>query len=191
MESKARLVHTGSQNLFQRIAMITLHGGDGPSFDAPLDMLTACHDKVRRFCTLLDKLPAHLATHGVDRAARDAAAGVLRYFDVAGPLHHQDEEDELFPLLAMRDADAATGVARLRAEHRELAALWQRVRAMLLALDAGDATALDAALAGEFAARYRAHAADEEAWLFPLAARLMSAQELEDAGRRMAARRQA
>jgi len=35
-----------------------------------------------------------------------AAQGILRYFDTAGQLHHQDEEQDLFPAL-----HAAPGMA--------------------------------------------------------------------------------
>ena len=52
-----------------------------------------------RCCAQLDKLPGYLAEwrHPVVVTTLE---GVLRYFDVAGPLHHADEERDLFPLLA-------------------------------------------------------------------------------------------
>ena len=69
------------------------------SFDTPLDMLTSCHQKVLRCCAQLDKLPGYLAEHGVTPVVVTTLEGVLRYFDVAGPLHHADEERLVFPAL--------------------------------------------------------------------------------------------
>lgn len=34
-----------------------------------------------------------------DVQAQAAAAQILRYFNVAAPLHHQDEDEDLFPAL--------------------------------------------------------------------------------------------
>ncbi len=55
-----------------------------PSFDHPLEMLHACHDKILRQCDTLKKLAAHLPGNGCDQQARQAAQGILRYFDSAG-----------------------------------------------------------------------------------------------------------
>ncbi|HEX5338277.1 MAG TPA: hemerythrin domain-containing protein, partial [Gallionella sp.] len=64
-----------------------------PSFDHPLGMLHACHGKILRQCDTLTKLAAHLSRNGCDEQARQAAQGILRYFDTAGQFHHQDEEE--------------------------------------------------------------------------------------------------
>ncbi|RXZ43998.1 hemerythrin domain-containing protein [Crenobacter cavernae] len=162
-----------------------------PSFDEPLEMLAACHDKLRRFCKMLATLPAHLAAHGADGEAVDAARAVLRYFDHAGPHHHQDEEDELFPLLRERDPGAAAALARLHREHEVFIEQWQALRPGLQRIVAGEAAELPAVLVASYVCDYRAHIAFEEEWLFPLAARLITPDELAAAGARMAARRQA
>jgi hemerythrin-like domain-containing protein len=161
-----------------------------PSFDHPLEMLLACHGKLRRFCRLLGALPQHLADKGADAGAVDAAQSVLRYFDSAGPLHHQDEEDELFPLLRQRDLSAAERLARLTLEHRHLTADWQTLRPLLQQVAAGAAVSLPRTLIARFVGVYQQHMALEESWLIPLAAELFSADELRAAGQRMAARRQ-
>ena len=161
-----------------------------PSFDAPLEMLGACHDKVRHFCSLLDKLPGYLAAHGVTPALQSSVAGILRYFDVAGPAHHADEEDELFPLLRQRLPDTDTPLARLAADHVMFGQRWQVLRRQLLALQDGSATRVDAEAIHAFTTHYRSHAQLEEDWLFPLVAATLSEDELHQAGQRMAARRQ-
>ncbi|UGA39749.1 hemerythrin domain-containing protein [Chromobacterium haemolyticum] len=84
------------------LTLDTLSSAAAPSFEQPLEMLQACHDKIRRFCDQLDQLPSYIEQHGVDEAARNTIDGLVRYFDLAGPAHHSDEEDELFPLILER-----------------------------------------------------------------------------------------
>ena len=75
------------------------HSAPTAGFEVPLEMLSACHHRIERQCATLRRLVDHLATHGPDQQARDAAAGVMRYFDTAGRDHHADEEEDLFPAL--------------------------------------------------------------------------------------------
>jgi Hemerythrin HHE cation binding domain len=63
-------------------------------------MLATCHERVRRMLTLQAKLQQQLLDQGCDEPARQAARDVMRYFDIAAPLHHQDEELHVFPPLA-------------------------------------------------------------------------------------------
>lgn len=71
-------------------------------FEQPFAMLEACHERVERTLTLLSRLRSYLREQAVDDAARQAARDVLRYFDIAAPLHHEDEELHVFPLLLER-----------------------------------------------------------------------------------------
>jgi len=161
-----------------------------PSFDQPLEMLLACHDKIRRFCDQLDKLEPYIAEHGVDDVAKHSIAAVVRYFDEAGPSHHSDEEDELFPILEARVPSAAPKLEQLAAEHGYLHARWNAIRDDLLALAHGDIPEISHVEIAEFVRQYRLHAAIEEAWLIPTADQIMSAEEKRLAGQRMAAKRQ-
>ena len=87
-----------------RVSLPGLHT-PGAGFDEPFEMLGACHDRVRRSLDLLQRLRDYLKTHACDDSARQAARDVLRYFDIAAPLHHEDEELHVFPpLLAGGDA---------------------------------------------------------------------------------------
>ncbi len=69
----------------------------GPSFDEPLEMLAACHERIEAQLRTLERLGPHLEKHGCDAEAKAAAQAVLRYFDTAGRLHHQDEDDDQRP----------------------------------------------------------------------------------------------
>lgn len=174
--------------------MISFASGEAaPSFDHPLEMLHACHGKIKRQLDTLQKLAAHLPTHGCDKQAQQAAQGILRYFDTAGQFHHQDEEENLFPtLLAMAVPDKAeveTLVDRLLGQHVVMFAAWSDVRAVLVKLAEGVNTPLPEALVEKLASTYSRHIHLEETELLPLSARLLSPQQIMALGKNMAERR--
>jgi pyridoxamine 5'-phosphate oxidase len=165
-----------------------------PGFDTPIAVLKHCHGRIRKQLATLDKLLAHLPQHGADEQARQAAAGVLKYFDQAAPLHHADEEENLFPLLQSVaqgiDADtlASFGPTILR-DHDEMDAHWQTLHEQLCLIADGAATRLDAALVGAFGAQYLRHMEIEETHIAPMAMRLFSAAQMAQLGSAMQARR--
>jgi hypothetical protein len=79
-----------------------LHAPPAAGFDHPLEMLEACHERIRRTCALIVRLAGHIAIRGVDQEAREAARSAIRYFDMAGEDHHRDEEQDLFAALFHR-----------------------------------------------------------------------------------------
>ncbi|WP_188691783.1 hemerythrin domain-containing protein [Silvimonas amylolytica] len=159
-------------------------------FDDPVSLLLACHERVRHYLSLLQKLTTHHASHGSDEQAQDAARAVLRYFDVAAPLHHQDEDDHLFALLKTRaDATLSAEINALAAEHPHLHAQWAQLRVTLMAIGQGESAILNEAEVDGFVALYTQHAAREENAVYPYAQTLLSDAEREDMGRQMAARR--
>lgn len=166
-----------------------LGGAAAPGFDDPLEMLQACHGRIRAQCATLHKLQRHLPQQGGDAQAQQAAQAILRYFDTAGQYHHQDEEQDLFPaLLGTANTEAQALVAHLLQEHQGMEAAWQRLRPLLLQVAAGQVAALDEA-AAQFIAVYDRHIELENGQLLPLAARLLNTAQLQHIGRRMAARR--
>lgn len=175
---------------------VTLPGFSAPAagFDEPMAMLQACHERVRRSLDRLTLVAAHAAQGRVDAAVRAAAADVLRYFDVAAPHHHEDEERHVFPLVlsACGDASLHDAVHTLRAQHVELRALWAALRGPLEAFANGRDEAFDAPardIAAQFIALYERHAAIEDTAVFPFAAATLGADELERIGVEMATRR--
>ena len=174
--------------------MISFPSGEtAPGFDHPLEMLHACHGKILRQCNTLRKLAAHLAHKGCDQQAQQAAQSILRYFDTAGQLHHQDEETDLFPTLrTLAGPDQAQTEAmleRLSAEHIVIFAAWDELHTALQQLAKGVNTPLPEALAEQFIRSYTKHITFEEAELLPLAARLLSPQQIMQLGQNMAERR--
>lgn len=162
-------------------------------FEQPFAMLEACHERVQRTLGLLGRLRAHVRAQGVDDDARQAARDVLRYFDVAAPLHHQDEELHVFPLLlAEATAEVQEVVLRLQQDHVAMTSDWAEARVCLQALLEGRVQGLrsqDEAALDRFAIRYDAHIAAEERVAYPAAAALLAPTALAAMGREMAVRR--
>lgn len=158
------------------------------SFDDPQAMLIACHGKVRHFTGLLERLVAHVQDGGDPAQAKAAAEAILRYFDQAAPLHHQDEEQDVFPALLSHAPELAEVLAGLETEHERLGRQWQVVRAALQGLCTTGRLVLSPAEATEFALAYGQHADKEEREVFSRMSEL-PAELLRTLGARMAARR--
>ncbi len=166
-------------------------------FDQPLELWLACHDRVRRMASLLERLHEHMKDKGADDAAQVTATSIRRYFDEAAPRHHEDEEIDLFPLLRRllpqrAPADQATVTAaldRLENEHVELGKLWQQVRATLLAIEAGQPALLDRGLVQRFANSYREHCEIEDTVIAAALQRCLAGEDLDALGQSMAERR--
>ncbi len=171
-------------------------GFDAPAagFEAPLEMLSACHGRVERQCETLLRLVPHLAAHGPDAAAREAAQNIMRYFDTSARHHHADEEEDLFPALLHAASQAEPAglrelIAALQAQHRELEQTWNELRCMLDDICQGTRRELDAAAVERLVELYRSHIAREEEELLPLAARSLGVAQLDQVGGAMRARR--
>ena len=176
----------------------SLPGFQSPAvgFEQPFEMLQACHERVQRSLDLLRRLTAHIDAHGHDAASRSAAADVLRYFDLAAPLHHEDEELHVFPALAASpDAGVRQAIATLRDDHRRMAERWSRARLVLLAWrDQPQPPAPDEAVRATlkaFGDVYDAHIALEESLVYPAAHATFDETGLARIGAEMQARRRA
>lgn len=175
-----------------RASLPGLHS-PGAGFDEPFAMLEACHDRVRRSLDLLQRLRQYLRDQGCDDSARQAARDVLRYFDIAAPLHHEDEELHVFPpLLAAADAQVVALVRQLQQDHVQMAERWAGARGSLQALAEGDIdrfSAADDAALDRFAASYADHLRHEDEAIYPAARAVLGAEAQLGMGREMAQRR--
>jgi pyridoxamine 5'-phosphate oxidase len=165
-----------------------------PGFDQPIAVLKHCHDRIRKQLATLQKMPGHLARHGADEQAKQAAQAVLKYFDKAAPLHHADEEENLVPMLrsVAQGEDAATldelvpGILR---EHHEMDAMWQTLHEHLRAIADGRAATLPASIVQDFSGRYSEHMEREEERIAPMAKRLFGPAQMAALGEAMQVRR--
>jgi hemerythrin-like domain-containing protein len=177
----------------QPITLRSLVPTPGAGFEQPFEMLEACHERVHRMLTLLGRLREHVRGHGADVQAQQAARDVMRYFDIAAPHHHQDEELHVFPpLLAQGDERVVQVVRRLQADHVQMESRWAAARAVLQRVSEGAVQQFsapeDAALAA-FAGIYDDHIQAEEQIVYPAARATMDQETVAKVGEEMMRRR--
>ena len=165
-----------------------------PGFNQPLDLLSACHRRIIGFTEILQKIPHHLAQHGADLDAKQAAERVLKYFDSAGILHHDDEEKDLFPVLraaALQQGNKAI-IALLEdlvAQHEEMIEAWQELHPHLQALARSELVVSIEKPIDRFVTLYSNHIPLEESFLLPYAERTLDVLQIKALGNAMARRR--
>ena len=87
-----------------------------PGFDDPIGLLRACHEKMLAHLDLLEGI--------VSTPDATTAQQVIRYFTSSAPLHHRDEEEDLFPRLNRQSMKIAEMIFSLKKEHEQLDRLW-------------------------------------------------------------------
>lgn len=155
--------------------------------DNPLEMILADHADQRTACALLDQVAA-LGT--VDAATADS---LRRYLTEDLPVHWQDEERDLFPLLRRRAApEDALGpaLARLAHDHDASAAVAVTLARVIDRMTHGYVPDVETrATLRAFAARERRHLVFENAVVIPLARVRLTAADRRSMLRLMAERR--
>lgn len=165
-----------------------------PGFDQPIAMLKHCHDRIRKQITTLEKLLQHLSEYGADVEAQQAAQAVLRYFNHAAELHHQDEEKDLLPLLqATAIGDDAMQLhsilPNILQEHQQMHEIWRKLDQQLTLIASGQSALLTPTDVTEFATVYHRHMQMEESMIAPMAKRLFSPAQTSQLGNAMRLRR--
>lgn len=118
----------------------------------------------------------------------------MKYFNQAAVLHHQDEEQDLLPMLqaTARDQDASLlqqRIPQIVREHHEMDALWQRLNPQLQAIVTDGTALLEEEAVQGFCAAYTNHMEIEEADIAPMAKRLFDAGQMARLGQAMRTRR--
>jgi pyridoxamine 5'-phosphate oxidase len=165
-----------------------------PDFDQPVAVLKHCHGRIRKQLATLEKLLVHLPEHGADEQARQAASAVLKYFEKAAHLHHDDEEQDLIPMLraVAQGEDAATLQALapvILQDHKDMDAMWQDLHEQLTMIATGAGTQLSASIVQRFTERYLGHMEREEGTMAPMALRLFGPEQMARLGQAMQRRR--
>ena len=169
------------------LTSITMPGHRAPAagFEAPFEMLGACHGRVERMLRLLANLQQHVQAQGWDESVASAARDVMRYFDLAAPLHHEDEERHVFPpLLKGGDAALRRLVQRLQQDHRDMEAAWVAARGVLASVvqvpprEWAHFSPQETATLTGFAGLYDRHLRDEDGLVYPAALAGLSPAEL-------------
>ena len=136
----------------------------------PLDVLRAEHQVVLAFLDDMEREAVRAAESGrLNRVFWQRALGFYR--DYHESMHHQKEEQLLFPALEALGLDASVGPTAVLREEHERGRRW--LRRIEHTLQADDATRLAAAITG-FVDFHRQHIRKEDQILFPLATQLLT-----------------
>ncbi|MYM25664.1 pyridoxamine 5'-phosphate oxidase [Duganella sp. FT135W] len=165
-----------------------------PDFSQPIAVLKHCHDRIRKQLQTMQNLLGHLPKHGADAEAQQAAQAVLKYFNKAAHLHHEDEEQNLIPMLqaTAREADAALLaelVPGILAGHQQMDKDWSIIKSQLEQIANGASSTLSANDVTRFCDTYAVHMVVEESNIAPMAKRLFSAEQMAQLGSAMQVRR--
>jgi iron-sulfur cluster repair protein YtfE (RIC family) len=165
-----------------------------PAVDDPFAPLLDCHQRIRTFLGLAQRLAR--AEGAPAEEVADVARRLVRYFTEGLPRHVEDEDRSLAPRMraAGLPVDALAHLALMEAQHEALDALLAGLlstwRALADAPGRLGELAPGLAEAGErFTAQMEAHLLLEERVLFPLAGARLSAAALADIRAEMRARR--
>jgi hemerythrin-like domain-containing protein len=164
-----------------------------PRAIAPFDVLDQCHQQIMLALGRMDDLLVHLEQHGVDGRTRELARDIFMFFNLTARLHHQDEEQHVFPpLLVSSDDELVRQVLRLQQDHCWIEEDWRELAPQFEAIAAGynwyNPEQLALAIP-TFKALYHDHIALEESMVYPEAKARIAAWELQGMGREMALRR--
>lgn len=172
---------------FPAVTMVQHSGGKVYFARNPLDMIDHAHSVQSQLCDALEQIADGLPDD-VDRRLCAQAASTLQY-DL--PLHHQDEEMGLFPLLRARAA-AADGIGkvldRLASEHDTDADFAGEIAESLDLLGRGGKVAnpeMVGYMLRGFFERYRRHVQWENTLVMPLARLRLTAEDLQALSRQM------
>lgn len=154
----------------------------------PIEMLYACHSKVKRFCKQLTILPDYLAEHGINQAVKNDVQQIINYFNISAPLHHEDEECDFFPMLAKAQPQAQADIDELERQHIAIHENWAKLSVQLEELLAGKRDNIDPELIKAYVKAYEIHISIEEP-LFELGKATLAEDELKEIGQMMADRR--
>ncbi len=180
--------------------MVSIQLGGRPlaDFNEPLRMLEDCHRRIEHFLDVLRKVADKFGEEELTDEGRRALDSSLTYFAEAAPRHTADEEESLFPRMR-QSTDPAVHAAlaeleRLEADHRRAEVMHKRVDQLGRRwLAAGQLSIAEREefreLVDGLTAIYAVHIPQEEQRVFTLAARALTASELQQLGDEMRVRR--
>lgn len=172
-------------------------GAKTHAFTDPTDLLSDCHRRIEMFLGSLESV-SRVIDQPPDSETRAALENALRYFREAAPKHTADEEHSLFPRLrGQRNSELESALAQL--DHLEGDHRWAEQHHAEVE-NLGQEYLSDGGLSieevgsfrtavTELSSMYKRHIAMEDEVLFPLAARVLSADEKSAIAAEMAGRR--
>jgi hemerythrin-like domain-containing protein len=171
-------------------------GGKESDFSNPLGLLSDCHRRIEHFLDVLNRVCERARGGMLQADERSALEKALAYFRSSAPKHTADEEESLFPRLRESgEAEASLEcLAALEADHQSAGRDHEIVDLLGRRwLTEGGLTNETLELMRQALERlsgiYARHIAIEDRELYPLAARVLRADQIAAVGREMAERR--
>jgi hemerythrin-like domain-containing protein len=165
------------------------------AYSHPLTLLKSCHEKILHFSSALVKLSKVLQQEGWNQKNKDSADQIRRYFNIAAPEHHKDEELHLFPAIialdpSLQDPEIKAQlnlINQMVQEHVETDTLWEKLDSML---ESRSNTFDELTEMGiKFAVELARHAEIENIEIFAFAEQHIDEATLEQMGKAIAKRR--
>jgi len=171
-----------------------------PDFTDPLGLLVHCHERIEAHLSALERAGEILRANDLKSLPRVFAAidAARVHFSAAGVKHTEDEEGSLFPRLREHGGaageDALAAMVQLESQHCTAKKLHLEFDEFVSGLPrdgSADARELDCfgELVTELTTLYRPHILLEDNFVFPVAAEVLPASEIQALGAEMRARR--
>src|SRR6266511_857189 len=179
-------------------SMLTINQSHIPDFNDPLGLLVRCHERIETQLSALERA-AEILRAGDRRSLSQVFAAIhaaCAHFATPGVKHTEDEEVSLFPRLRERGGadgqDALAAMAKLEFQHRTAEQLHREFDEFVSCLPcdgSADARELDcfSELVTELTTLYRPHILFENNFIFPVAAEVLPASEIQALGAEMRA----
>jgi len=155
------------------------------NFSDGLVVLKTYHEDFIEHGQNLLKLVAHLKEHGMTEAYANECMATYCHYDHATFLHHQDEEQGLFPLLLGHSALIDGMIERLMLDHEEIEESWGVLSTRLS--NPEHITNFDHILhlTIEFEKILREHLTREDEDFSPQIKKILTAEQIRQAGEKM------
>lgn len=161
------------------------------TLDSPIDHLSACHRRIEERLDTIERAGPHLLTNTGEALAAIRAA--FRFFDASGAHHTADEEESFFPRLAAHlTPEEHWFLKDLQSEHNQAEAIYADLKTHVADM-ANPPTTQDqfrySDLAAALCSLYRRHIRNEDARFPAIAARTLSAADIDAISQEMKNRR--
>ncbi len=143
----------------------------------PIDFIAELHLREREICALIDRVATSEAADG------EVIARILKFLLEELPVHLQDEEEGLFPLMRERcepDDEIDTVIGRLHSDHRHVKSETPRVIDIILGFQNSGTkpSTADRQALTSYASHARRHLILENAIILPIARKRLSTDDM-------------
>lgn len=186
--------------MLARNSLLTINQPHIPDFTNPMGLLVHCHERIEGQLRNLERA-AEILRGGDQRSLPQTFAAIemaCAHFATSGVKHTEDEDVSLFPRLRERGGaagqEALAAMAELESQHRSAEQMHAEFDELVARIPRdGSAEAKDMDRFGEIVADltslYRPHIRLENELVFPVAASVLRAEEIQALGEEMRARR--